>query len=52
MRRGHGMPFGDEEWRRVTAGWLGLGFTLRPRGRPRKEGEIMDDGPVQLELVK
>jgi putative transposase len=29
-------PFGAEDWTRWTAERLGLGFTLRGRGRPRK----------------
>jgi putative transposase len=32
-----GRPFGSPEWVARTAGRLGLGFTLRGRGRPRKE---------------
>jgi putative transposase len=31
-----GCPFGDESWQRQTAERLGLQFTLRRRGRPRK----------------
>jgi putative transposase len=31
-----GCPFGSADWQRETAIQLGLGFTLRPRGRPRK----------------
>ena len=31
-----GQPFGDEAWQHRTAERLGLGFTLNPRGRPRK----------------
>jgi putative transposase len=34
LRRGR--PFGEEEWVQRTAKRLGLEFTLRPRGRPRK----------------
>ena len=30
-------PFGTEDWTRQTAERLGLGFTLRGRGRPRKQ---------------
>jgi putative transposase len=30
-------PFGAEDWTRRTAERLGLGFTLRGRGRPRKQ---------------
>jgi putative transposase len=33
-----GCPFGSADWRRETAARLGLGFTLTPRGRPRKAG--------------
>ena len=32
-----GCPFGDEVWQRTTAKQLGLEFTQRPRGRPRKK---------------
>jgi putative transposase len=32
-----GTPFGSDAWRNATAAKLGLGFTMRPRGRPRKE---------------
>jgi putative transposase len=31
-----GSPFGSEAWQKRTARRLGLEFTLRPRGRPRK----------------
>ncbi len=31
-----GQPFGSEGWRAATASRLGLGATLRPRGRPRQ----------------
>jgi putative transposase len=31
-----GTPFGDPQWTRSSAARLGLDFTLRPRGRPRK----------------
>ena len=32
-----GTPFGAESWQRRTAKRLGLEFTLRPRGRPKKQ---------------
>jgi len=32
-----GRPFGDKLWQTTTAERLGLGFTLRPRGRPRSK---------------
>jgi hypothetical protein len=32
-----GRPFGSENWTRRLAKRLGLEFTLRPRGRPRKQ---------------
>ena len=32
-----GRPFGEPAWVKRTADRLGLGFTLRQRGRPRKE---------------
>ena len=31
-----GCPFGTADWQRETASRLGLGFTLRPHGRPRR----------------
>jgi putative transposase len=31
-----GQPYGSDDWREATAARLGLGSTLRPRGRPRK----------------
>ena len=34
-----GRPFGDPAWTARTADRLGLAFTLRPRGRPRKQEE-------------
>ena len=33
-----GSPLGSTTWVQATAAALGLGFTLRPRGRPRKKG--------------
>jgi putative transposase len=30
-------PYGAEDWVRETAPDLGLDFTVRPRGRPRKQ---------------
>ena len=30
-------PFGDEQWQKRIVAQLGLGWTMRPRGRPRKE---------------
>ena len=33
-----GRPYGDEAWVRRTAERLGLGFTLRGRGRPAAAG--------------
>ena len=36
LRRG--CPFGGQRWQKNTAVRLGLEFTLRPRGRPKKEG--------------
>jgi putative transposase len=35
-----GTPFGSERWVTQTAVRLGLGSTLRPRGRPRKAVEV------------
>jgi putative transposase len=37
-----GSPFGPERWQKQIAGRLGLQYTLRPRGRPKKAA----DGPV------
>jgi putative transposase len=34
-----GCPYGDEEWQQQTAKMLGLEATLRPRGRPKKQGQ-------------
>jgi putative transposase len=34
-----GCPFGSERWCKHTAIRLGLEYTLRPRGRPRKDGK-------------
>ena len=34
-----GRPFGETKWVHRTAARLGLDFTLRPRGRPKKENE-------------
>ncbi len=31
-------PFGERNWQEAVAGRLGLEATLRPRGRPRKDG--------------
>lgn len=32
-----GTPYGEEAWSQAVAAQLGLGFTLRPRGRPVKK---------------
>ena len=32
-----GTPFGDDQWMKSSALRLGLGSTIRPRGRPRKK---------------
>ena len=34
-----GSPFGSEDWQKQMATRLGLEYTLRPRGRPKKSGE-------------
>ena len=34
---GRGAPYGTERWQTQTALRLGLGSSLRPSGRPRKE---------------
>jgi putative transposase len=34
-----GSPFGSELWQRRTAKGMGLEFTLRPRGRPKKKAD-------------
>ena len=39
-----GRPFGSDLWARRTAKRLGLEYTLRPRGRPRKNGRPL--GPA------
>jgi putative transposase len=33
-----GSPFGSEDWQKRIAKRLGLEYTLRPRGRPKKKG--------------
>jgi putative transposase len=35
-----GCPFGSTDWQQRTAKRLGLTHTLRPMGRPKKEGEV------------
>jgi putative transposase len=37
-----GSPFGPERWQKQIAGRLGLQYTLRARGRPKK----LADGPA------
>ncbi|MGB7159868.1 MAG: hypothetical protein WBD40_17505, partial [Tepidisphaeraceae bacterium] len=32
-----GAPYGSPTWQSATAATLGLSFTLRPHGRPRRE---------------
>jgi putative transposase len=39
-----GRPFGDDAWQRRTAGRLGLMYTFRPRGRPRKSRATSVEG--------
>jgi hypothetical protein len=34
-----GRPYGNAAWQQKTAAKLGLEFTFRPRGRPRKHPE-------------
>ena len=34
-----GQPYGNEPWQQKTARKMGLEFTFRPRGRPRKHPE-------------
>ena len=36
---GRGRPFGDPDWTAEVAQRTGLGYTLRPRGRPRRRQE-------------
>jgi putative transposase len=38
-----GRPFGSAAWERQTAARLGLEYTLRPRGRPRKKPATASD---------
>jgi hypothetical protein len=48
-------PFGNEAWISPIAARLGLEFTLRPRGRRRRQGQasggteglLMFDGPTR-----
>ena len=35
-------PYGSETWARATAREMGLGYSLRSRGRPRLAGEAED----------
>ena len=37
-----GQPYGGDSWRSKVARQLGLEFTLRPRGRPRKQPSSND----------
>jgi putative transposase len=41
-----GRPLGPDDWVRRTATALGLHFTLRGRGRPRKNGDIQNIPPA------
>jgi putative transposase len=41
-----GRPFGSDLWSRRTAKRLGLEYTLRPRGRPQKNGKAPDPGSL------
>jgi putative transposase len=41
-----GTPFGSEDWIRRTAVALGLEFTLRPSGRPRKNASELPGDPA------
>ncbi len=36
-------PFGTNEWMEMVLRQLGLQATMRPRGRPRKEWEMMKE---------
>jgi putative transposase len=38
-----GRPFGSDEWVEMVVRQLGLQATMRPRGRPRKEREMMKE---------
>jgi hypothetical protein len=40
---GHGVPLGTDGWKARIAARLGLGITLRPRGRPTKQRENHPD---------
>lgn len=40
-----GTPHGDSDWTAATAKQLGLGITLRPRGRPKKEEARSSSSP-------
>lgn len=39
-----GRPFGGDDWRAKVTRQLGLEYTLRPRGRPRKPSDPNSDG--------
>jgi hypothetical protein len=41
LRRGR--PYGSPEWQQKVAGQLGLEYTFRDRGRPRKPRPVEDE---------
>ena len=41
-----GRPFGDDDWVERPSRKLGLEFTLRRRGRPRKEEHAAKSGKI------
>jgi putative transposase len=43
-----GSPFGSPSWQERTARRLGLEFTLRPRGRPKKKGATRRESRKEL----
>ena len=46
----HGAPFGNDDWVKPTADKLGLGFTLRRPGRPKKQQAEPGARPVEASL--
>ena len=45
---GSGRPYGSLDWVTRTAGELGLEHQLRPRGRPRKIGTLLEASKMRL----
>jgi putative transposase len=41
-----GQPFGGDGWQKKVAKQMGLQYTFRPRGRPKKTGSEIDSRPL------